>query len=290
MTIRTDFRGGYGNYFENTNETALTLQYIFDYLTGPMQFYTNPFRAGTESYNAYQPMLTEWEMNRRKSKIKGIPDVKVVIKPSKRRLSQPILKPPFETWHDIDLRLRNTMIFVGSEPYHVYETLQDGKDYTLLLMDKDGNRSKVPYYACNAIDLRSPEPQYFIYQSQPAFLRRTQARSQRQGWCYENSCCNYVGQTRTWRTENIADVMAGLNPDPFPWSGEYDKLMKSQVRALRLSRDVAVYHDKDGIKAEFRGRLLGPVTEDTVAVDEYDYSKPWIKQAVEGVNMRLRAV
>jgi hypothetical protein len=270
MSIRQDIRGAYVNYFENITDAALTLDYVLTHMVTQLGLYSNPFRAGTESYEPYQQKLIAWDIDRKKNKYKGIPEVTVVIKPSKRRLSQPILKPTFETWHDIELRLRNTMIFVGSEPYHVIETVQDGKDYLLFLLDKNGKKCKVPYYACEHIDLRSPEPQYFIYQSQPAFLRRTQARSQRQGWCYENSACNYVGQTRTWRTENIGDVMVGLNTDPFPWSSGYSNLMKAQVRALRLSRDVAVYLDKNGINAEYRGRLLGPVQEDTITVDDFD--------------------
>lgn len=287
---RTALRGNYISYFEGVNNDALTLEYIHNYLTTQHNHNGNPFRSVTDQYTQYQDMLVAAESARKKKKYSSIEEVKVVVRPSKRRLSQPILKPVYETWHDIEMRLKGTMIFVGSDPFQVMETIPDGKDYTLIVTDKTGKKGKVPYYACEHIDVRSPEPQYFLYNSQPAFLRRPPFRQQQQGFSYGNSSCNYVGQDRTWRADNIPEVMVGLNTDPFPWNTGYQQIMKAQVRSLRLSKDIAVYLSAKGkgLVAEYKGRDLGPINENEITVDEHDYGKPWIRQAVESVSMRLR--
>jgi hypothetical protein len=84
--------------------------------------------------------------------------------------------------------------------------------------------------------------------------------------------------------------MSGISNDILPWSWNYTDLMKRGfLPAMRLSKSIAVYTDGKGdLQAEYRGRYLGRLNENTISVDDEDFSKPWIKAAVNEVACEMR--
>lgn len=250
----------------------------------------NPYNPGTTEYSEWQLRINRNLAARAKRYIDQYPELKPVKRPSKRRLEQPTLKPPFSTFHDISLRLQGTFIFIGSDLYKVYDMRDAGDDYVLIVSDKNGQMHHVFYNKCPEIDLRTPEPQYIQYQRLPVFLYRTPGRSQKQGICNENSIGRMAGSGQAIRvTDQPRDLMAGISNELLPWSWNYTDLMKRGfLPAMRLSKNIAVYTGKDDILVEYRGRRLGRLQENVVLADETDTSRPWIRAAVNEIGCELR--
>jgi hypothetical protein len=226
----------------------------------------------------------------RLAKFMKLPELPVTQRPAKRRLSQPPFKLLLETPHDVDLRLRGTLIFVGPELFCVLDCIQHENDYLLAVEDGKSKRWRVPY-SHPLVDLRSPEPQYISYEGIPAYLSRRPARAQQQGISYSNSVLKNAGNARYYRPENISAVIKGITAENVQMDQRILDLM-TRVRVfstIRMSPNIALYLDpKDNLNAEFKGRWLGFVNENTITVDELDARRPWIKSAVQQIGCELR--
>lgn len=217
---------------------------------------------------------------------------KLIIPPrlgSKRRLEQTVLKLPFDNLHDIKLRIERSYIFIGSNLYFVVEVRTHENDFALLVNGGDGVNSIV-MYSDPAIDLRTPEPQYILFDRAPVFLSRVVGRSQKQGLSNENTVGVSVWPKHTMRVcDNTRALVNGISNTVFTWSPYYMNLLKSgMMPSLRLSKDIAVYHDGKETKVDFRNRQMGSVEDDTALLNSRDCERPWITSALADVGLRVR--
>lgn len=224
-------------------------------------------------------------------KILKLPEAEVGQGSLKRRLFQPIFKLPLESLHDARMRIEGTMVFLGSRPYYCRRVAQlEPGDFVLLLDDEDNKQYRVNY-SNRDLDLRNPEAQYLQYEQGPAFLTRRPVRQQRQGLSYDNTLYKRVGNTRLFRPDNIHEVVRSLRlSETVRWEPTYLDLM-TKVRAmtaLRLSPAIAVYVKDKKLLAEYKGRPLGKLEDNSVTVDELDYEKPWIKRDINLVGCEMR--
>lgn len=272
----------YHRYFTAEQRAAWTVEQVFNHLWGQIPISENLFEDGT-------PEATEWAgivataARRTVQKYLDLPEAPVVKFGSKRRLQQPTLKLPFSSLHDIRLRLNGTMVFIGSTLYLVRDIFDVDGDFLMKLEDKDGKKFR-SWYHRGDVDLRSLEPQYVTVSNVPGFVFRPPGRIQRQGMCNENLLFKHVGQSQdnAHRLDSYHELMKGLSTDINPWSPAFSSLMVKMraLPALRLSKNVAFFTDKDKVRAEYKGRLLGEVYDDVVMLDEDDYRRPWIRDAV----------
>lgn len=251
--------------------------------------YPNPYTIGSPEFEDFERRLSEKEAERNR-KYTDLPDP--VIKPftvSKRRMGQPIFKMQFETLADIQLRILHTLIFVGSDLFFVRSIYQMDGDYLLLIEDPSGARFKVWYNACPHIDLRSPEPQYLRYPRYPVYMYRPPVRQQRQGIDGHRNIA-FRGPDGMHVNLSPSEIQEGISPEVFAWSPAYERLMvdAKAMGGLRLSKTIAVYPGDKQALAEYRGRFLGKIKEDTIFVDEKDYSKPWIRSSIDQIGCRSR--
>lgn len=248
----------------------------------------NPFERGSVEWQEFRDYVAR-NHNERNQQWENLPDVPVVRLPSKRRMPQPTLKIPFSTIHDISLRLRHTLVFVGSELYYVTEVVQLRNDFLLAVQNKAGEAYKV-WYSSPDLDLRSLEPQYITYEGRPWFVYRLPLRVQKQGMSADTLYCRSPGG-QPQRLRNLRCVQEGLSTDVFPWNPMLQELM-AKVKALpsiRLSKNVAAYlADPNTVMADYRGRPLGPINENTITVDDMDIKKPWITAAIQQIGCRPR--
>jgi hypothetical protein len=252
----------------------------------------NPYIPGSPQYDAFVAYHAE-KMEREKKKYMKYPEVPLELKPSKRRLSQPRLKMDFETLHDIRLRLCNSLIFIGSKLWYVREIIALDDDFMLLVEDEEAKLFRTMYKQEVNIDLRSPEPQYFVYENAPAYLVRYPGRQQRQGVNSDTVYGRYVGMgEQVFRLHQYKWLMRSLDTEMISWDAKLaDLMIKAQAfRALRMSKDIAFFHDrtKNGVYAEYRGRLLGRIKENTILVDDTDAKKPWINRDVNKIGCSLK--
>ncbi len=248
----------------------------------------NPFQEGCDEHRQFAAALQDYQRNRFKRYL-DLPDVPIVRLPSKRRMAQPTLKIQYDTLHDITMRLSNSLIFVGSVLYYCREIVEIDKEFLLIVENADDQRFKC-WYKNDAIDLRTIEPQYIRHQASPGFLCRSPSRQQRQGILFDNVYCRCVGGGGTVRFENIRSLIDGVTTEIYPWTPTYLDLMLRlrALPALRLSKDVALYTKRKGpLMAEYRGRLLGEVKDNTVLVDKDDFTRPWIVNAARMVGLEV---
>jgi hypothetical protein len=286
----------------NTNPSNLTPQYL-DYfgfgsvITPDMAWaqwsgQRNPFLPDSPQHAEFVQYAAH-KAEQEKRKYMKYPEVPIEIKPSKRRLSQPRLKMDFETLHDIRLRLCNSLIFIGSKLWYVRDIVALEDDFMLLVENEDQKLFRVMYKQEQNIDLRSPEPQYFVYENAPAYLVRYPGRQQRQGVNSDTAYGKYVGVgDQTFRLHHYRWLMQSLDTEMISWDAKlYDLMVKAQAfRALRMSKDIAFFHDrtKNGVYAEYRGRLLGRIRDDVILVDDTDAKKPWINRDVNKIGCTLK--
>jgi hypothetical protein len=224
-----------------------------------------------------------------KRKLDKIQDCPVIDMPSKRRLQQPKFRHLLESEQDFNLRVQRTVIHVGTVPYYVEQVWHAYDEFWLIVMDEHQNRFKIPYHH-PAVDLRNPEPQYLQLDGGPAFLYRRPVREQPQGLHAKNYTLKDVGTENIRSTSSILPVIAGLKAtDTTVWSPAYADLMHNRIfRSIRLSPQVSVYRDDGQICVEYRGRPLGPLTENSITVDSDDFERPWIKRDLTPVGLVTR--
>lgn len=248
-----------------------------------------PFVAG-------RPWADGWDTFRIARERRGmavfldLPEVQPELLPTKRRLGQPTFHPKFETLNDIHLRLRGTLIFVGTHLFFVDAIYEWENDYLLILKDRQDHTVRAWYNRTPGIDLRSIEPQYVTMNGKPGYVYRPPYRQNRQGMSYENLCCKWPGEDIGDRLADSVSLMQGLTRETHTWSPQYKYLMKDikVMPALRLSRDLAFYTKEENILAEYRGRTLGVVDDNTVMLDRLDFQRSWIKDAIRSVGCSPR--
>jgi hypothetical protein len=216
------------------------------------------------------------------------PELELIPIRQKRRVDQPRFKIEYDNLNDIRMRLINSIVYVGGGAYYVTDVTTYKKEYWLILRDDKGKRWSVPYGATAEINLRTPEPRYLQVKTTPMFFIRTPAREQSQGLSGRNVMVKPVGTAKDYqRWHELTDILTGLSScDPDPWSELYADLMvkKRLFPSIRLSNHVAFYLDhQDKLLAEYKGRYLGEVQDDTIHVDARDYARPWIARDVSEI-------
>lgn len=283
-----------GSNLSNLNAMGLNYYGPSNIVTAEAAFHNwggtkNPFITGSPQDIAFQEYKAAY-LEKEQAKWLKIPEIVPEVRPSKRRLSMPRLKPVFETLHDIRLRLCGGLIFIGSKLYYVNDVRELDGDFLILCDDENGKRRRC-WYKEPAIDLRSPEPQYFVYEGKPAFFMRWPQRQQRQVVSTESGAGRWVGTGNFFRISNIGQLMQTIGGDPLVWDGRLHELMTKAkaFNAIRMSKDVAFFVKDQNIHAEYRGRYLGEVKEDTICVDDCDYHRPWIGRDTRQIGCTLKA-
>lgn len=282
--LRPRFIGYFGPGYVN-----VTPQNAWDHFHGS----DNPFISGSPQDAEYRA-IQQKAMEKERAKWLKLPELTPEIHPTKRRMNMPRLKIKYETLHDIRLRLQHTLIFVGSNLFYVRDVQELDGDFLLILNDSSGITYRCWYNQSDAIDLRTPEPQYIVVEDrQPAFLTRLPGRSQRQGLCSDNAYARWVGSSGTdlFRVHNFNWMMRNIKSDPVLWSSTlYDLMVKAEAfRSVRLSKDIAFYTDSTALHAEYRGRELGVVNDNEISVSEQDAARPWIGRDVRNIGCLLTA-
>lgn len=284
---------GFREYFQqagydDVDRRTPTMQRVYDIVRDRWGRGTNPYPMGTVLHDEFNALARD-ELARLNRRYLALPEVQAVRAASKRKVEQPRVKPRFQSLHDIRLRLSGTCIFVGPDMYYVNDIYELDNDYLLSVTGRDGKNRRV-WYSNELIDLRSMEPQYVNLESGPYFVFRPPMRSQRQGMCDENLRAKRPGD-RQYQRPGLLSIVKGFGTQSVPWSAEYARLMNVEgvLPTLRLSKDVAFYRERDRLKAEYRGRLLGFVNDDTVYLDDSDLRRPWIQNALRDVNCSYRA-
>ena len=247
----------------------------------------NPFIPNSPNWEHYCS-LQENYINTEKQKWEKVPILEDP-EPAKRRFQHPVLRFEFDSLRDIKLRLSGTLIFIGQKLYYVASIYRIDDDYMLLLEDVAGKRWRVFYKQCRSLDLRCPEPQYFIHGDKPAFFTRPPFRQQQQGTGAQNTACKYVASQSWFHLQHNRYLMRGLNDECLIWDSKYADLMRARaLHTLRLSKDIAFFTNGTHIYAEYRGRKLGAVHDDVVKLDELDFRKPWIRKDISMVGCSVR--
>lgn len=283
--FRLDFQGA-GFSDDPAVGTVPDMHTVFDHIRRRYGRGRNPFVAGTELHAAFQHEEHEFN-NRENRRWLTLPEVQAVPTPSKRRLEQPRVRLRFESLHDIQLRLLGTCVFVGAELYYVKDIVALNDDYLLVVVGKDGKSRRV-WYACPLLDLRSMEPQYVAVDG-PVYVYRPPMRSQKQGMSSENLRAKRPGPHPTSMIDPKS-VLPNFGAPALQWSSQYAELMavEGALPALRLSKDVAFYRHLKHTQAEFRGRPLGYVHEDTVYIDSDDARRPWVTSAIQQIGCQTK--
>ncbi len=254
-------------------------------------FGENPFLAGSPQFEQYQT-LTREAREASEKRFLAYPDVPIVLMPSKRRLSQPTLKLPFQTLHDIRMRLQSGYVFIGTNLYYVTDIRELEGDYLLLLKNGEDQVFKCWYNKTGCIDLRTPEPQYITDDNQPGFFFRPPLKQQRQAINHDNSYIRYVGRESANHCHPLA-LVKGLSREALVWKPMiYDLMTKARaVQSLRLSKDLAVYRNpEEKLIVDYRGRRLGELKEDVILCNEMDAKKNWIHRDVSMIGCSLRGM
>lgn len=206
----------------------------------------------------------------------------------KRRVFQQKFTLDFDRVEDIQLRLYHTIVTIGQNLYYVNELLKvDGK-WVLVVQDGDRQSYRVPY---EDVDLRTPEPQYYLDGDTPMFYFRLPSRQQSQGLNGRCVVTKKVGEANALTLQDTYRFMKGMgDTNPVLWSPAYaDVIVKLKaLRALRLSPSIAFYREDDRLMAEYRSRRLGEVHDDEIYVDEDDYARPWIKKEAQRIGCVLK--
>lgn len=268
---------------EGYNDTSPpTMEVVVDFARRFWGRDLNPYPVDSPFYEQFRAVAAT-AAERASRQYLQLPEVKVTAAPSKRRIEQPRVKPVFASLHDIRLRLNQSCIFIGSELYYVTEIYPLEGDFLLTVLGKDEKKQRV-WYKNELIDLRSMEPQY-VSVNGPVFIYRPPSKSQRQGMGSDNLLWKPAG-CEPDRVHDLMGIVRGFNAPPVSWSPEFSKLMavEGALPAIRLSKNIAFYRRGNQTNAEYKGRLLGYVHENAVYVDENDYKRPWIDQALRDVN------
>lgn len=259
-----------------------------EYVVGTMkwvQFQQHYGLATDPALAAQQKQVWQEQQNiKQMAKLKRYPLLQPSTGTLKRRLAQPKFKFSFDRSEDAHLRLTHSLITVGADLYHVRDVFWiDNKPY-LVLENAAGKSYRLPYED-DSIDLRTPDPQYYMHEDVPMYYIRVPARQQAQGLTGRNVVVKRVGEYSATTFESQWNFMKGMkNTQTVLWSPVYaDIIVKLKaLRSIRLSPAVAFYRDKhDKLTAEFRGRRLGAVHDDEIYVDEDDYSRSWIKKEIQ---------
>lgn len=240
--------------------------------------------------SAFSPMM----VNAKAQKALTLPEVPIVDLPMKRRVTQPRFKLHYDTVKDFNLRLGNSIIHVGRLPYYVREIVQNKDDIILVVEDEKKSKGKITYQKNEAIDLRTPEPQYLMLDSYTVRLTRPPFRQQVQGLHSQNSFIQRVGKDNEgcYHWENPYELLWALKEgmNTITWDKETVNLMLKYraLKTLRLSGNVAAYRVGSDIFIEYKGRGLGELQDNWVRVDDLDMKQPWIKKDLQEVNLVMR--
>lgn len=251
-------------------------------------FTENPYIEGTPQFVQYN------ELNRDRARADAdrwlrLPEVPVMILPTKRRLGQPTFKLPFENLHDLRMRLAGGYLFVGSKLYYCSDARELEGDFLLILRDDQDRNYRCWYNKTQGIDLRTPEPQYVTEENVPGYFFRIPVKQQRQAVNHDNMYIKRVGTERIGHFHPLS-LVKGLTRECVQWRPMLADLFKGySLNSLRLSKDIAVYRDGDDkLIAEYRGRNLGEIRDDRILVDELDVSKIWIHRDAGAVGLQVR--
>jgi len=256
-----------------------------------IDFNENPYEAGSVEFIRYQE-LTRDSRAEAERRYLTIPEVAIVQLPSKRRLSQPALKLPFDTLHDIKLRLQGGYVFVGANLFYVLDIRDMEGDYLMILKDGNDGKFRCWYKQTPAIDLRTPEPQYISDANLPGFFFRPPMKQQRQAINHDNSFIKRVGHDSFSHCHPLT-LVKGLSRESVRWKPMlYDLMTKDRaIQAIRLSKDIAVFRDDtERLVVEYRGRLLGELKEDVILCSETDARRNWIHRDASVIGCALRGV
>lgn len=264
--------------------TSAIEQWYAEYSPAQVQSVPPPISPDVDPYT-----LTDEYKSQVKKKLDKYKDVPVVDMPSKRRIHQPKFRHLLESVKDFEIRLLRSIIHIGTTPYLVEGVWSYDKDFWLVVADENGVMFKIPY-SHSAVDLRNPDPQYIQVDQGPAYLVRWPAREQAQGICSKNTSLKFAGTGQFSVPKNLRDIIHGLKfSDNIQWSPSYEELMKNRIfRALRLSPFVSVYRNHDTLWAEYKGRPLGKIKENTVFVDTDDFERPWVRRDVTPSGLTLK--
>jgi hypothetical protein len=278
----------------HTNESArLTLSMGID-----------PYRRGVPVFDAeggetladYAERLRAYLIDRDTDTVTKLMKLPVIKNTScfKRKVEQPVFKIEFETLEQIQLRLSGTLIFVGDELFLVQgitEGKNEGKrDFILQLIDYR-SRTYRAWYSDPNIDLRSPDPQYILYNNRPAFMTRLARRQQQQGLHRHNTGIKYVGESRFSNLDNYRELQKGLQyRDTIKWDAKLAELMLKAraIQSLRLSNNIAAWVKSDDLLVEYKGRPLGQLKENCILCDGDDAKQPWVKRDTAAAGLELR--
>lgn len=232
-------------------------------------------------------------------KILSYPEVEVIERPSKRRLPQPRYKMDYEALPDFQRRLQNTIIFVGSDPYYVKDVVAGQGDFILHLVDEKKKNFHVKY-SCPFIDARTPEPKYLQLPDYGAgFFARLPKRQQSQGWGHQNTFFKLVGINHPWTPINDWLPIVGIfkRSDSVVWTPVIKDMMVSLrlFSGAKLSDKIAMFHDpfcridkKHELWAEYKGRILGPVEDQTIFCRTKDTEQPWIRRDIQTIGFEIQ--
>lgn len=210
--------------------------------------------------------------------------------------TSPIAEPFFlelDNIQDVRRRVENTIIFVKNNPVVVnsVDTIAPHK-FTLNVSDRTGKSHEVLYDKAN-VDLRTPLPQYIVYNDTAVWMYRSATQQQQQGLTQNNISLKPVGRDSNARMGDRLALLRGLIPlEDCPYDDTIYRLVSvyGAITSLRLSARVAIYRLPDGgVGVEYKGRRLGAANKHVVSVDPVEL-RPWVVSDFKAVNMELRSL
>lgn len=210
----------------------------------------------------------------------------------KRRVRQPVFKLRLDRMEDVNLRLVGSLVTVGGRLFRVAEVVKTDGEFVCLVEDGDRTMYHIPY-SHPELDLRTPEPQYFMDGDTPAFFWRHPARQQQQGVTDRTLVVKTVGQ-EAMRGVNTYQFLKGMQDtqQTVLWSPTYGDIMTKlkALRSLRLSPATAIYRLNSDLIVEYRGRPLGVLEENVVQTDAEDAARPWIVRDMQRIGLAVKAL
>src|SRR3990167_2801191 len=238
------------------------------------------------------------EQENSSSNLGKYPDVEVNINtntnislPPKRRIRHPRYHQLYSSRRDADMRLRDSLVYIGSDLYYVNQVLGQDNDLWLCVSRAKDKKLKIRL-SSEHLDFRTPDPQYLKMSGPDVFVWRPPLRQQHQGICSTNTFTKKIGSNSSDRARDMFEIISGLEfQDTLPWTETIHNLMVQQrlFSDTRLSENLAVFKKTDNVYVEYKGRKLGQLKENTVVTNEDDAMKPWIIDDARKVNLVLKA-
>lgn len=239
------------------------------------------------------------------------PEEKPKKKQEERDLPEGMIKsllPPFKlpyTLDEIDARFRNSIILVRGNAYLV-ETVNTEADGTVLigLYDDHQKRAWIKWDSIGSV--RSVPPMYITAESEggdkfTAWVARAPSTPRDnahqphgdfvQGLTGRNGILKMVGKTDfQYGFRSVWTVLRGLKArQDMTYDGKIEELLrKGFLSAIRLTDNVALFVKKGYPYAEYKGRVLGRLSDNRVILAEEDKDTPWICSELFRANLGTR--